>query len=131
MDVIFCASVMHHLNIAAAASEMCRVLKPGGAVVLKEPIRFSEAYAALRNLLPARHDVSKYEHPLTRPEFESIAGMFACDGLRYFCLPWVGVARRTSPSLQRPTSRTDDRILGALPFLSHFATVAVVRLTPK
>lgn len=131
VDVIFCASVMHHLNIAAAASEMCRVLKPGGAVVLKEPIRFSEAYAALRNLLPARPAVSKYEHPLTRPEFESIAGMFACDGLRYFRLPWVGVARRTSPSLPRPASRTDDRILGAFPFLSHFAPVAVVRLTQK
>lgn len=131
VDVIFCASVVHHLNTAAAVSEMRRVLKPGGAIILKEPIRFSEAYARLRNLLPARHDVSKYEHPLTRSEFASITGAFTCDGLRYFRLPWIGIARRLSPSLEKQASRLDDVIVRAFPFLSHFATVAVVRLTKK
>jgi SAM-dependent methyltransferase len=129
VDVIFCASVIHHLNITAAVSEMRRVLKPGGAIVLKEPIRFSEAYARLRNLLPTRRDVSKYEHPLTRSEFASITEAFTCDGLRYFRLPWIGIARRISSSLEKQASRIDEMILGAFPLLSRFATVVVVRLT--
>ena len=129
VDVIFCASVLHHLNISAAVSEMRRVLKPGGAIVLKEPIRFSESYAWLRNLLPPRRDVSKYEHPLTRAEFSQATQAFKCDELRYFRLPWSGIVRRVAPSLETLACKIDDKVLSGIPFLSRFATVVVVRLT--
>lgn len=131
VDVIFCASVLHHFNIPAAVSEMRRILRPDGVIIVKEPIRFSVTYAWLMNLLPARHDVSKYEHPLTRAEFASITGGFACDGLRYFRLPWIGIASRVSPRFEKQACRLDHMILRAFAFLSRFATVVVVRLTKK
>src|SRR5208337_375022 len=68
VDAIFCIALIHHLDIKLVRDEMWRVLRKGGAVILKEPVRFSKAYAWLRSLLPAHDDISEYEHPLTREE---------------------------------------------------------------
>ena len=51
VDVIFCMSLVHHLDISMVREEMRRVLKPGGYIVVKEPIRFSKGYERLRSLL--------------------------------------------------------------------------------
>jgi SAM-dependent methyltransferase len=63
VDVIFSISLIHHLDIGQVTGEMLRILAKGGRAILKEPIRFSASYARLRNLLPARGDISEYEHP--------------------------------------------------------------------
>jgi SAM-dependent methyltransferase len=129
VDVIFCMSLIHHLDVELAKKEMLRILRPGGFVVLKEPIRFSSTYGELRSLLPAREDISEDEHPLTRSEFESFQSGFRSVGLRYFRLPFVPLLMRVAP---KPWLwKLDARLLAKLPRLQRWATSVVVKLERK
>lgn len=93
IDLILCASVVHHLNIPRAMQEMRRLLKPGGAVIMKEPVRFSTLAGALRRLFPAQQDVSDDEHPLTREELRQMKTGWHVSGERAFRLPVVPLVR--------------------------------------
>jgi 2-polyprenyl-3-methyl-5-hydroxy-6-metoxy-1,4-benzoquinol methylase len=95
VDVIFCMSLVHHLEIPRVREEMRRILAGNGYVILKEPVRFSKGYAALRNLLPSHADISDAEHPLTREELQNLLQGFVVEGLRYFRLPIVPLALRS------------------------------------
>src|SRR6266849_1602987 len=63
VDAIFSMALIHHLDIKLVRDEMWRVLRKGGVIILREPVRFSKGYAWVRSLLPARDDISEYEHP--------------------------------------------------------------------
>ncbi len=125
--------VLHHLDIATARDEMWRILRPGGVIVLKEPIRFSKAYAWLRSLLPARKDVSPFEHPMTREELACMVGRFRVSGMRHFRLPFVPLITvpwitRLFPATQDSALRVSDWILRRCPALEIFATTIAMKL---
>ena len=128
VDVIFCVALIHHLDIPRARAEMRRILRPGGFIVLQEPIRFSKTYSFLRRLLPDREDISDYEHPLTEDEFHAFQEAFECDGLRFFRLPFVPLAQRIIPAAQGPALRLSNSIVKRFPAVARHTTVAVVRL---
>jgi len=128
VDVIFCMSLIHHLELSRSKDEMLRILRPGGFIVLKEPIRFSRAYDRLRSFLPNHEDISDDEYPLTKDEFLGFQERFKSDGLRFFRLPLVPLVQRTIPAAQIPAFRLSNSLLTKFPSLSHYATVAVVRL---
>jgi ubiquinone/menaquinone biosynthesis C-methylase UbiE len=128
VDVIFCAALIHHLDIAQVRDEMWRILRPGGSVILKEPVRFSRTYARLRSLLPAQEDVSDYEHPLTKEELETMASRFKTEGTRYFRLPFVPLVFRLFPGQTNAAWKASDWILQRLPASEHYATCVVTRL---
>jgi len=127
VDVIFCIAIIHHLDIRQVCSEIFRILKKGGFVVLLEPIRFSTLYDRCRKLLPSRQNISEHEHPLTRSEFASVTNIFAVETLRYFRLPivpltqWLGVAKPFAFKLSAS-------LIATFPVLRHFATLVVARL---
>ncbi len=128
VDVVFCMALIHHLDIATVRDEMKRILRPGGYIVLKEPIRFSKGYDLLRSLLPAHDDISEYEHPLTREEFSIVQEGFQVDGLRFFRLPFVPIAQRISPAARRNAYLASGWILDKFPTAARYATTAAVRL---
>jgi SAM-dependent methyltransferase len=129
LDVVFCMSLIHHLELPKVKEEMLRVLRPGGVVILKEPIRFSRTYNFLRSFLPSHEDISSEEHPLTKEEFRFFQEGFESDGLRFFRLPWVAfILKIAPPAGRRAAIRFSNAILTNFPVLSHYATVAVVRL---
>jgi len=128
VDVIFCMALVHHLEIPRAKEEMRRILRPGGFIVLQEPIRFSKSYGLLRRLLPDREDISDYEHPLTEEEFRTFQEGFECDGLRFFRLPFVPLTQRIIPAAQGHAFRLSNSIVQSFPAITRYATVAVVRL---
>jgi SAM-dependent methyltransferase len=128
VDAIFCMSIIHHLDIEVVREEMRRVLAPNGRIIFKEPVRFSETYRRLRQLLPEHGDNSEYEHPLTRAELDTLTQGFRVEKMRYFRLPMVPLTERL---LGRPSYgawKASNRILRSLPFLQTFATVCVGRL---
>jgi SAM-dependent methyltransferase len=127
VDVIFCIALVHHLDIERVRKEMRRVLAEDGRIILQEPIRFSRSYARLRSLLPARTDVSEYEHPLSRAEFAAINESFKADGTRYFRLPFVPLLRPIIGA--RPLFKMDKRCLQTFPAASHYATCVVTKLS--
>ena len=128
VDVIFCMSLIHHLDIKLVRDEMRRILRPGGAVILKEPVRFSKTYAWLRSLLPAHEDISEYEHPVTREEMATMTEPFLVEGARYFRLPFVPLITRILPATTVAAWRASGWVLQQMPGLERFATTVVVRL---
>jgi len=127
-DVIFCMSLIHHLDISTAMAEMGRLLKPNGFIVMKEPIRFSSAYARMRSFLPTAGDISEYEHPLTTEEFAEVQKDFHVSGLRYFRLPFVPIAQRYLHVKPKSVFKLSNIMLRRSPYLEHFATIAVMKL---
>ena len=53
VDVVFCMSLLHHLQLDRAKNEICRILKPDGLFIFKEQIRFSWTMRQLRRLFPS------------------------------------------------------------------------------
>lgn len=127
-DVIFCMSLIHHLDISKARGEMLRILRPGGVIILKEPVRFSRSYNFVRSFLPAHEDVSTDEHPLTEDELRSFQEGFQSEGLRFFRLPFVPLVLRSVPAATDAAFRFSDKLIAAFPNISRYATSAVVRL---
>lgn len=129
VDIVFCMSLIHHLDIPRAKKEMLRVLKPGGYIVLKEPIRFSKTYNFLRSFLPAIDaDVSEYEHPLTKEEFAGFQEGLAIDGLRFFRLPLEPLAKMFMPACKDTAFQISNWLLKGFPSTARYATVAAMRL---
>jgi ubiquinone/menaquinone biosynthesis C-methylase UbiE len=111
VDVIFCMALIHHLDIEPVRNEMWRVLRKGGAIILREPIRFSKGYALVRKLLPALQDTSEYEHPLTVEELATMTEPFSVQESRYFRLPFVPLFSRLLPSTCGAVSRASNWML--------------------
>jgi ubiquinone/menaquinone biosynthesis C-methylase UbiE len=131
VDVIFCMSLLHHLDIVKARNEMLRVLSPNGCIVMKEPIRFSTSYTRLRSLLPDHNVISDFEHPLTHEELSLFREPFQVEGLRYFRLPIVPLAMRWSAAASNVAYKISAWTLRNCPATKAFATSAVMRLRRK
>ena len=128
IDVIFCMSLVHHLDVAKVRNEMLRVLAPAGYIVLKEPIRFSKSYATVCNLLPAYGDISDFEHPLTPAELATMTEPFRVEGLRYFRLPIVPLTIRWFPAANVAAWKLSGWVLRNLPAAKTYATSVAMRL---
>src|SRR5438067_3067116 len=87
VDVVFCMSVLHHLQLDRVKKEIRRILKPDGLFILKEPVRFSWTMEHLRKLFPPREDVSEFEHPLNSKQLNTLAEGFQVLARRSFRTP--------------------------------------------
>jgi 2-polyprenyl-3-methyl-5-hydroxy-6-metoxy-1,4-benzoquinol methylase len=129
IDVVFCMATLHHLDLQLARREVLRVMKPGGMLIVREPVRDSRAYAFLRRLVPySAHDSSKYERPLKKEEIDAFAQGLQCEAQRRFKLPFVPLAGMASRRLLVPAIRIDGWMLEKVPALAHLATVEVRKL---
>ncbi len=128
VDVVFCMALIHHLDIKLVREEMRRILRKGGVIILREPIRFSKGYARLRGLLPAKHDISEYEHPLTREELAIMTEPFQVEGTRYFRLPFVPLISRVLPSTADAAWKASNWIVQRWSGADRYATGVVVKL---
>ena len=128
VDVIFCMSLIHHLEISRAQREMSRILRQGGYVVMKEPVCFSRAYNRLRNMLPARDEISDYEHPLTVEEFKELTQGFIASDTRFFRLPFVPLFGRVLSENAGLLCRASNWIINAIPSTQRYASVVVTKL---
>jgi ubiquinone/menaquinone biosynthesis C-methylase UbiE len=128
VDAIFCIGLIHHLDIKLVRDEMWRVLRKGGVIILREPVRFSKGYAWLCSFLPAREDVSEYEHPLTREELSIMTRPFRVKGTRYFRLPFVPLVSRVTPSKSDAARRASNWILQHWVAVERYATGVAMKL---
>ena len=129
IDIVFAMAIFHHLELAEAKRELLRVLRPGGVLILQEPVRDSKWMAHLRSFFPVSEEVSAFESPLTRGQLDSFSEGFHCDAVRRFRLPFVAVAERVSRRPNRSVYTWDSRMLHSFRRLSHFASVEVRRLS--
>ena len=97
-------------------------------IILKEPIRFSQGYTWLRGLLPARKDISEFEHPLTREELSIMMQPFKVEGTRCFLLPFLPRISRLFPSKQGTPQRISNWIIQHWASSERYTTVIVTKL---
>lgn len=132
VDVVLGIAILHHLNLDATSREVFRVLRPGGRAIFEEPVRDSQLFRAVRNLIPYRQaDVSPFERPLTTPELERFGQFFRVTNRRSFRLPFVSLVQ-LAPPLRRwtgPACRLDGWLLRRFPRLSSLSSVTVFELT--
>ena len=73
-DIVYGNAVLHHLIIDSAASEMKRVLKPGGFVVFRDVLDGNRCLRCFRRLTPNARTPD--EHPLTKRDFNVLNSHF-------------------------------------------------------
>ena len=132
VDVVFCMSLLHHLQLDRVKKEIRRILKPQGLFIVKEPIRFSWTMKQLRRLFPPREDVSEFEYPLNSKQMDALVEGFQVLASRSFRTPFVPLLTRLikAPHLRRRICSRDAWVLRHFPAVAHFATVRVMALTP-
>ena len=131
VDVVFCMSLLHHLELDRVKNEILRVLKPDGLFILKEPIRLSWTMRQLRRLFPSKEDVSEFEYPLNSEQLSELAEGFQVVASRSFRTPFVPLlARMIKGPYQKGIWSRDAWLLKRLPALAHFATIRVMALRP-
>ena len=131
IDGVLGIAVLHHLDLAASAREIHRVLKPGGLAIFQEPVRDSLVVRALRRLVPYRApDVSPFERPLTTVELTGFASGFSIDAWRAFSLPFVNLFNVVGApdALVHRAYRWDRALLRTLPCLNRVAAIRVLAL---
>lgn len=132
VDVVFGIAILHHLDLQLVASEVHRILKPGGRAIFQEPVRNSAVLRFIRRLIPYRApDISPFERPLTDPELREFGRRFSTMRMKEFTLPFVPVVMLL-PSVRRKPDwwyGLDARLLARFPFLRTYASIRVVELT--
>jgi 2-polyprenyl-3-methyl-5-hydroxy-6-metoxy-1,4-benzoquinol methylase len=128
VDIVFCIALVHHLDISKVCSEMRRVLKKTGFIVISEPVRFSQSYDRVRKLLPSKRNISEREHPLTRSEYDCLTTDFSVENVRYFRLPFVPLIERVTGHTNHFARVVSGKLIDHVPLLQTYATSVVTRL---
>jgi SAM-dependent methyltransferase len=132
-DRVVGLAVLHHTDVARAAAEVRRLLRPGGrAVFFENQDRNPLLRFARRRLmgLPGVHRVgTRDEHPLTRRDFELLGEAFDDVELAYpnlYCFEALGRALGHRAIL--PLRRLDALVWGRAPRLRRFSYHVLVTL---
>jgi SAM-dependent methyltransferase len=127
IDVVFCIALLHHLDLPLVTTEIHRILRLGGILILQEPIRFSRTMGYLRRFFPTRSNISDYEHPMTRGEVAIVSARFEVVAERNFRIPFVPLLNMFRIEMKAMWA-LDRWLLRGFPALERFATVKVMAL---
>jgi 2-polyprenyl-3-methyl-5-hydroxy-6-metoxy-1,4-benzoquinol methylase len=123
-DAVICTGVLHHVDIRTVLPRLISCVRPGGIIVISEPIALSPALSRIRRLLPISTDASPDEHPLDRAELAFVIQSFRGTTLRYFCL--FGRQRFASGRALHFLLKLDRVLLRAFPFLAQFCSAIAI-----
>ncbi len=129
-DLILCSAVLHHVDYRVVLPVLRNCLKPGGKIVIGEPVALSPMLAKIRQWLPVEQDVSPDERQFNRADVVAIAGAFDRPEVTYFNLTSrlirflpMGLNLEMAPAATRAVVvflMTLDSWLAKLPFLHRF-----------
>jgi 2-polyprenyl-3-methyl-5-hydroxy-6-metoxy-1,4-benzoquinol methylase len=129
-DLILCSAVLHHVDSSVVLPILRSYLKPGGKIVIGEPIATSPLLRKIRNWLPVSRDASPDEKQFDAAEIAAIAGVFDRPELFYFNLTsrLIRFVPRAFDLENAPAASRGavlfmmavDRWLSRLPFLRRF-----------
>lgn len=82
LDVVFCAGVIHHVNVNTTLREIYRVLAPAGRAIFREPLAHNPLLAIYRRLTPNARTAD--EHPLRTADLRAMSRVFDGASFDYF-----------------------------------------------
>jgi SAM-dependent methyltransferase len=127
-DLVIAVAVLHHVEIAPAAREISRVLKPGGRAIFMEPLMGSGVWQATKPFLPKAPEVSPDERPLSLEETRFVTRTIGTPGpARYFGLSYRLIKRLKfrNRSIVHASHLLDRELLYRMPFLRDLASPLV------
>jgi SAM-dependent methyltransferase len=126
-DLILAVAILHHLDKPRAVTEISRLLRKGGCLVIQEPIRDSKLACLFRRWFPrVGDDISPFEAPLTTAEMHQLFWDFETVRSRAFRLPHVKLAKRLGRRAERWAYQLDGFLLRKFPWLEKFANERVM-----
>jgi 2-polyprenyl-3-methyl-5-hydroxy-6-metoxy-1,4-benzoquinol methylase len=136
-DFVVCTDALHHVDLPRVVAILFRSLKPGGALIAKEPISFSRTFQVVRDRLPIAAVASPGDRQLTKEDLAEICKPFEHSEIMYFNL--VGRFSRFLPNVNRidrghPFVKTamitllgvDRILLTVFPFLRNYCGEVVI-----
>jgi len=141
-DAIICQAVLHRVDIFQVVPRLVRSLRPGGIVIMVEPVDFSLTYQRIRHLIPIAKVGSPSARQLGRDEVAFLLGTLTKSRVEFFNL--FGRLARLLPNRNKidhghPFTRTaivlllsvDRFLLTLFPFLWRLCgTVVIVGTKP-
>jgi len=85
-DVTLALNMLHHVNIEKVVPNLVKATKPGGMIVLVEPIAFSENLQKIREKTPVSKNVSPDERQLAKHETDYIVNKIENAEAHYYYL---------------------------------------------
>lgn len=128
-DRIWGNAILHHLDVAVAAVELRRVLRPGGVAVFCEPWGENRLLTWARRRLPYRgKERTADEQPLCRSHLAELRKVFPDVDVRGFQL--LSMARRVlrSRRLAAGLDWCDAMLLHRVPRLQNYCRYVVLTL---
>jgi SAM-dependent methyltransferase len=128
-DRVWGNAILHHLDMARAARELRRVMRPGGVAVFCEPWGENPLLAWARRGLPyPGKERTRDERPLRRRDLGPLREAFG--GLEVEGYQLLSMARRVlgEGKLSRALDWCDARLLRRVPGLSQYCRYVVLTL---
>lgn len=128
-DAVWGCAILHHLDLAKAASELRRVLKPGGVAVFCEPWGGNPFLGFARRWLPypGKHRTPD-ERPLVAGDLPPLRAVFPNLSVQGF--QFLGMARRVLPPTRivKALDRLDTALFRFVPRLEKWSRYVVLML---
>lgn len=129
-DLICGSSILHHLDLEKALTEIDRVLAPGGCAVFSEPLGHNPIINAYRRMTPSLRTPD--EHPLLKTDLDAIRKRFPDARVEFYHLSTFGAIplRNTSlfQSALRILNRIDQTLFRLYPPLAKHAWFCLIYL---
>ena len=137
VDVVTGKWILHHVDLAAAAGEVHRVLRPGGRGVFFENHALNPLLGLGRRHVVGRFGVRRFgtvdEHPITRRDYAIWRARFPTLELEYPDFHFFGLLSRQLFTEQRRirerAQQLDELVWRRLPVLRPYGYHVVVKVT--
>ncbi len=125
-DLVIGSDILHHLDLAAAVTELRRLLAPEGTAIFVEPLAHHPLLRIGRRLTPAARTAD--EHPLTEADWalcEATMDHFQHEEREFLTILLMPLnlvlPRGAQVAVARWVGRLDDRVLRVRPALGKYA----------
>jgi SAM-dependent methyltransferase len=127
-DAVTGSGILHHLDIERGARGCARVLKPGGRLILMEPMGHNPAVNLYRRSTPDQR--TDDEHPLLMADFDVLRRHFEqvrVDFFHFLSLGSLALSRTSAfPSAVAGLDRLDRWVFAKVPAARRMAWMAVI-----
>lgn len=130
-DLVFGSGIVHHLDTAASAKEIARVLRKGGAAVFWEPLGLNPLINGYRYLTPSARTPD--EHPFLPRDINIFRENFSSVDVEFFGLTTLGAvpfrATRAGNTMRKVLEQVDGAILSmpGVRYLAWYCSIVCTR----